>query len=58
MGGGGAGVVIRTMSCHAGARPLPANTENSPKVGSMLAQRLRRRSNIEPTLGEFSVFVG
>ena len=29
----------------------PANTSHSPKVGSMLVQRRRRWTNIEPTLG-------
>ena len=36
----------------------PANTKNRPNAGSMLGQRLRRCSNIEPTLGQFLVFAG
>ena len=36
----------------------PANTKSLSKVGSMLAHRLRRWSNIEPTLGERLVFAG
>ena len=42
----------------AGVTARPANTGHSPKVGSMLAQRLRRWSNIEPTLDECFVFAG
>ena len=37
---------------------IPANRKHSHKVGSMLAHRLRRWSNIEPTLGECLVFAG
>ena len=36
----------------------PANTRRLPNVGSMLARRLRHRSNIEPTLGKRLVFAG
>ena len=34
------------------------NSRRSPNAGSMLARRLRRRANIEPTLGERLVFAG
>ena len=37
---------------------VPTNTRHSLKVGSMLAHRLRRWANIEPTLGESLVFAG
>ena len=36
----------------------PADTRHWPNVGSMLADRLRRRPNIEPTLGQRLVFAG
>ena len=36
----------------------PANTSRSHNVGSMLAHRLRRWPNIEPTLRERIVFAG
>ena len=36
----------------------PANTKHSHKVGSMLGQRHRRWSNIEPTLCVCLVFAG
>ena len=36
----------------------PANTRRSPNVGLMLGHRLRRWSNITPTLGERLVFAG
>ena len=35
-----------------------ANTRRPPNVGSMLGQRRRRWTNIEPTLGERLVFAG
>ena len=35
---------------------IPANTKRLPKVGSMLAHRLRCWATIEPTLGERLVF--
>ena len=35
---------------------IPANTRHSPNVGSMLGQRRRRWTIIEPTLGECLVF--
>ena len=48
--------------CWYGVEPIPvqltANTRHSPKVGSMLAQRLRRWSTIEPTLVNVSHFLG
>ena len=37
---------------------FPANTRRSPNVGSMLAYRLRRWANIEPTLCARLVFAG
>ena len=37
---------------------LPASTSPAPNVGTMLGQRLRRWSNIVPTLGERLVFAG
>ena len=36
----------------------PADTRHSPKVGLMLAHRLRRWSNIQPALCECLVFAG
>ena len=36
----------------------PADTRHWPKAGSMLVLRLRRRPNIEPTLGQCLVFAG
>ena len=35
---------------------IPANARRLPNVGSMLARRLRRRSSIEQTLGEYRQF--
>ena len=37
---------------------IPANTIHSPIVGSMLAHRLRRWPNIDPTMGESIMFPG
>ena len=37
---------------------LTANTEHSPKVGSVPSHCLRRWPNTEPTLGEYLVFAG
>ena len=37
---------------------FPTSTRRLPNAGSMLARRLRRRSNIEPTLGKYPVFAG
>ena len=37
---------------------IPANTRRSPNVGLLLAHRLRRWPNINPTLGERLVFAG
>ena len=36
----------------------PANTIHCPIVGSMLGQRRRRWTNIEPALGQCLVFAG
>ena len=36
----------------------PSNTRHCPNVGSILGHRLRRWSNIEPTLGQFLIFAG
>ena len=37
---------------------IPENTTRWPNVGSRLAQRLRRRASIEPTLGQRIVIAG
>ena len=37
---------------------IPANTRHSPNAGLMLAQRLRRWSNINPALGDRLVIAG
>ena len=57
--------VITTLNqCHwrqpnaDSACGLPANTRRSPNVGLMLARRLRRRTNINPTLDEGLLFAG
>ena len=39
-------------------RGIPAKTEHWPCVGSMLAHRLRRWANNEPTHGQCPVFAG
>ena len=44
-----AGCAAQTLRHHPRS---PANAIPSPKVGSMLARRRRRRANIEPTLGQ------
>ena len=41
-----------------GVRLIPANTSHWTNVGSRLANRLRRRPNIEPTLVQWFVFAG
>ena len=45
------------INCHVGDNEEPTNTRNSSIVGSMLGHRLRRWSNIEPTMDEFIMFV-
>ena len=37
---------------------IPANTVHCPIVGSMLVHRQRRWPNIEPTMGQCTVFAG
>ena len=54
---------ILTNNSHVGIYeyavvPYPANTGHCPCVGSMLAHRLRRWPNIEPTHGQCPVFAG
>ena len=44
--------MIQELEC------IQANTKRSPNVGSMLAQRLRRWPNIQPTLDERLVSAG
>ena len=53
----------KTVNSHSKTKQLlhtgfPANTTHPPNVGSMLARRLRRRSNIDPTLGRCVLFAG
>ena len=37
---------------------VPANTIHCPNAGLMLARRLRRLANINPTLGQYIKFAG
>ena len=50
--------VVRVKTAHRLNILYPANTGHCPCVGSMLAHRLRRWPNIEPTHGQCPVFAG